>query len=513
MNGVDVVIPTVGRPSLARLLEALAHGTGGPGGAIVLVEDRPGSGVEAMVPPGLRSRVRVLRGQGRGPAAARNLGWRASDADWIAFLDDDVLPDPDWASSLLDDIAGAADDVGGIQGRLRVPLPSHQRPTDWERNVRGLERARWATADMAYRRAALERVGGFDERFPRAYREDADLGLRVTQAGYRIVTGRRTVAHPVRPADRWVSVRLQAGNADDVLIAALHGRDWRRRAGAPAGRFRWHAVTLAAAAAGLAGLLTGHRRLAVLGLPGWAAGTTDLALRRILPGPRTRQELTTMLLTTPALPFAAVWHRVLGWLRLPATLRRSGPRAPEAPPAGRSDDRPARPAAVLLDRDGTLVVNIPYNGDPSKVRPVPGARQAVQRLRSAGVPVAVVSNQSAVGRGLITEDQLQAVNRRVEELLGPLGPWLVCPHAPEAGCDCRKPSPGLVVAAAHRLGVDPGRCVMIGDTGADVDAAVAAGARAILVPNDATRREEVVAAPEVAADLVEAVDRILGGAR
>jgi D-glycero-D-manno-heptose 1,7-bisphosphate phosphatase len=154
-------------------------------------------------------------------------------------------------------------------------------------------------------------------------------------------------------------------------------------------------------------------------------------------------------------------------------------------------------------------VDVPYNGDPERVRPVDGARDAVDRLRSAGVKLAVVSNQSGVGRGLVTEDQVSAVNRQVERILGPLGPWLICPHAPSEGCRCRKPAPGLIIDAARRLGVPPDRCIVIGDTGADVEAALAVGARPILVPTDVTRRDEVDAAPEVARDLSEAVDRVL----
>ncbi|HEX2046521.1 MAG TPA: HAD-IIIA family hydrolase [Acidimicrobiales bacterium] len=169
------------------------------------------------------------------------------------------------------------------------------------------------------------------------------------------------------------------------------------------------------------------------------------------------------------------------------------------------------PAAVLLDRDGTLVEDVPYNADPGRVVPVPGAAVALARLREAGVALALVSNQSGVARGLMSLDQVDAVNRRVEELLGPLGPWLVCPHGPEEGCPCRKPAPGLVLAAAAALGVDPAECVMIGDIGADVEAARAAGARPILVPTEATRPEEVVAAPEVAETLEAAVDRLVGG--
>jgi histidinol-phosphate phosphatase family protein len=168
---------------------------------------------------------------------------------------------------------------------------------------------------------------------------------------------------------------------------------------------------------------------------------------------------------------------------------------------------------VLLDRDGTIVVDVPYNGDPARVVPMPGAREALDRLRDAGVRLGVVSNQSAVGRGLIDLDAVQAVNGRIEEALGPLSPWAICPHRPEDGCTCRKPAPGLILLAARALGVSPTRCVVIGDTAADVHAAHMAGARGILVPNDVTRPDEIAHAPEVAADLGAAVDRILGVAR
>ena len=168
------------------------------------------------------------------------------------------------------------------------------------------------------------------------------------------------------------------------------------------------------------------------------------------------------------------------------------------------------PAAVLLDRDGTLVEDVPYNADPARVVPVPGAAAALDRLRAAGVPLALVSNQSGVARGLMTLDEVAAVNQRVEDLLGPIGPWLVCPHGPDEGCACRKPAPGLVLAAAAALGVDPAECVVIGDIGSDVEAARAAGARAILVPTPATLAEEVAAAPEVAETLEAAVDLLVG---
>ncbi|MGZ6825797.1 MAG: D-glycero-alpha-D-manno-heptose-1,7-bisphosphate 7-phosphatase [Mycobacteriales bacterium] len=169
-----------------------------------------------------------------------------------------------------------------------------------------------------------------------------------------------------------------------------------------------------------------------------------------------------------------------------------------------------QPAAVLLDRDGTLVVDVPYNGDPARVRPLPGVQAGLEVLRAHGIPTAVVSNQSGVARGLLTRGQLTEVNARVEELLGPLGPFLCCLHGPGDGCRCRKPAPGLLLDAAAALGVDPRDCALIGDIGADVEAARAAGARPVLVPTAATLTAEVTAAPEVASSFTEAVALLLG---
>jgi len=137
--------------------------------------------------------------------------------------------------------------------------------------------------------------------------------------------------------------------------------------------------------------------------------------------------------------------------------------------------------AVLFDRDETLVVDEPYNGDPAKVVPAPNARALLDRLRAAGLPLAVVSNQSGVGRGLITMQQVDAVNRRIDELIGPFAGFFSCPHAPEDDCECRKPKPKLVFDAAKALGVDPACCVLVGDRESDVGAARNAGAIAIKI--------------------------------
>jgi HAD superfamily hydrolase (TIGR01662 family) len=171
------------------------------------------------------------------------------------------------------------------------------------------------------------------------------------------------------------------------------------------------------------------------------------------------------------------------------------------------------PRAVLFDRDGTLVVDVPYNGDPSRVVAMPTARAAVLGLRARGVPVGVVSNQSGIARGIVTREQVDAVNREVDRLLGPFDVWCVCPHAAEDDCRCRKPRPGLVHDAAAALGVEPTAVAVIGDIGADMGAARAAGARGVLVPTDVTRPEEVRDAELVAADLATAVGLLFTGGR
>lgn len=498
----DIVIPTVGRPSLAALLRSLAACEGPQPGRIFLVDDRADRGdplLQRDPPARLADRIRIVHSGGGGPAAARNTGWRRSSARWIAFLDDDVLLPEDWLQQLQQDLQGTGGHTAASQGRIRVPLPDHRAPTDWERNVAGLEIARWATADMAYRRAVLHAVGGFDERFRRAYREDADLGLRVTGAGWRIVHGRRTVLHPVRPADDSVSVSMQAGNAEDPFMRLLHGSDWRDRAGVGAGRRPWHLATVGSALAATVAAFAGRRWVAATAAATWAGLTADFAWRRIEPGPRDLAEVRRMAWTSVVVPFAATWHWVRGVATAPRRRRRPGP-------------EPELPAAVLFDRDGTLVHDVPYNGDPDRVAPVEGAREVLDRLRELGVPTGVVSNQSGVGRGMIELGQVAAVNRRIEALLGPIDVWAVCPHAPDEGCRCRKPSPGLIERAALRLGVDPHDVVVIGDIGSDMEAAMAAGARAIMVPTDATRQDEVAAAPEVASDLLGALELALSPA-
>jgi len=304
----DVVIPTIGRPSLEALRRSLSDGGARPQ-SITVVDDR-------------QSRL--------GPAAARNHGASFGSAAWIVFLDDDVLTTPTWHESLIDDLQAADDDVAAIQARISVPLPTDRAPTDWERNVAKLGEAQWITADLAVRRDAFEGVGGFDEIFERAYREDSDLALRLQAAGWRLTVGERWTIHPVRPSTFLTSVKTQRGNADDALMTFKHGHHFRALLGEPRSMLWKHWLTTVAGAAAIVASLTRRRRSAVLAIALWTAMTSQFTWRRTRPGPGGSREIARMVVTSALIPPVAVYWSLNGRLRA-RTLARAMNRTVDVP--------------------------------------------------------------------------------------------------------------------------------------------------------------------------------------
>jgi D-glycero-D-manno-heptose 1,7-bisphosphate phosphatase len=140
--------------------------------------------------------------------------------------------------------------------------------------------------------------------------------------------------------------------------------------------------------------------------------------------------------------------------------------------------------AVFMDRDGTLIDDVGYCGRPEDVRLLDGVWEALGELRTEGFALVVVSNQSGIGRGVITRGQACAVHERFAQGLKAVGIVLdaaeYCPHTPWNDCPCRKPKPGMLLRAAEREGIDLNRSFMIGDRGSDVQAGQRAGCATIL---------------------------------
>jgi D-glycero-D-manno-heptose 1,7-bisphosphate phosphatase len=151
-------------------------------------------------------------------------------------------------------------------------------------------------------------------------------------------------------------------------------------------------------------------------------------------------------------------------------------------------------AAVFLDKDGTLLDNVPYSVEPSLVRLSPGALEGLRLLADAGYRLHVISNQSGLARGFFDEGALMLVRERIQTLLAEAGLRLdgfyYCPHLPEGRvsryslvCSCRKPRPGLILRAAAENGLDLERSWLVGDILDDVEAGRSAGCRTVLLDN------------------------------
>lgn len=175
---------------------------------------------------------------------------------------------------------------------------------------------------------------------------------------------------------------------------------------------------------------------------------------------------------------------------------------------------------VLLDRDGTIIVNKHYQKDPAITELLPHAREGLEALRAGGFGLILVTNQSGIGRGLLTRADMEAVNRSMAAKLGDSeGGYFdgiyFCPHVDADGCRCRKPGTGMIEAAVRDFGFDPRRAYVVGDSGRDIAMGRKAGAATVLVRTgdglEAERKGGTV--PEyVAGDLLDAAAWILADA-
>lgn len=174
---------------------------------------------------------------------------------------------------------------------------------------------------------------------------------------------------------------------------------------------------------------------------------------------------------------------------------------------------------VILDRDGVINQDSDdFIRSPDEWLPIPGSLEAIGRLSDAGFDVAVATNQSGIGRKLLDEPSLELIHQKMRAAArafgGDIGKIAYCPHHPDAGCDCRKPEPGLLLQLSRKYGVSLDNVPVVGDSVRDIEAAVAVGARPVLVRTgngasaEKTLQDRGVKA-EVYADLAAAVDELL----
>jgi glycosyltransferase involved in cell wall biosynthesis len=320
VSGVDVsvVVPTRQRPYLLeRCLTALVTQTlAPPRYEIIVCDDGPHDATRSLVERfAAAHRARGLAvhylpiHDTRGPAAARNAGWRHARAPVIAFTDDDTIADPHWLEAGL---AAMTPEAAAACGAIVVPIPTH--PTDYEADASGLERAEFATANAFVTRMALTTVGGFDERFTAAWREDSDLQFALMRAGGDIVrASAAVVVHPVRPARWGVSLAQQKKSCFEALLYGKYHRLYKRHI-ARKPPLNYYAILLAAVSAVL-GATNEAQAIAVAGGCVWFALTACFFAQRMRGRSRDWKHVAEMAVTSSLIPFLAIYWRIYGAIR------------------------------------------------------------------------------------------------------------------------------------------------------------------------------------------------------
>ncbi len=317
---ISVVIPTFRRPALLlRCLRAIRvqRLPAGEWFEVLVVDDghceQTSDCVTALTQhwPALRYLRPLTTRPGCGPAIARNHGWHAARAPFIAFTDDDTVPEPGWLSAGLRELRDRPE-LSALAGRVVVPLPQ-RRPSDHEKMTLGLQHASFVTANAFVRRDALEQLHGFDEHFQRAWREDSDLQFRLERdIGPVGRSDHAVVLHPVRP-ERWgVSLRQQRNVFFDALLYRKHRRRYRAEVRAVPPWDYYAIVALVPVACLL--MLFGQRAAALTAAAVALGLILAFTVRRLRDTALTPAHMLEMLATSALIPFLSVYWRLRGAL-------------------------------------------------------------------------------------------------------------------------------------------------------------------------------------------------------
>lgn len=246
-----------------------------------------------------------------GPAAARNLGWVLADAPLIAFTDDDCIPAPGWLAALWSAYQAHREEEVAFSGSTQVPVSAH--PTDYERNISRLASAEFITANCACSKKALKRVGGFDERFRMAWREDSDLQFKLIDHGIPIIKVENAgVTHPVRKAPWGVCIREERKGMFNALLYKKFPNLYREKIQP---RPPWHYyASVGFLVLTLVGFICGLAALTAGGLAGWMVVTAWFAWRRLKTTSHAWTHVGEMIVTSAVIPvFSLFWKFYGSW--------------------------------------------------------------------------------------------------------------------------------------------------------------------------------------------------------
>lgn len=251
----------------------------------------------------------------KGPAAARNLGWLSANYELIAFTDDDCLPDENWLKAFLEFYNGQP--LIAYTGKTIVPINKY--PTDFELNTSRLEQAEFITANCACSKQALIAIGGFDERFSLAWREDSDLAFRLVDSRIPIYHNHlAVVVHPVRKAPWGVSLKEQRKGMFDVLLYKKNPQLYESKIGINSLTNYYFIVgfCLLACIGGLLRFKTFYQICSVLTL----IPVSHFAYKRLQYTSRTPIHIAEMVVTSLIIPFISVYWRIYGMIKFKKLL-------------------------------------------------------------------------------------------------------------------------------------------------------------------------------------------------
>ena len=313
---VSIVVPTRGRPELLNrcLASLVLQSFDSESFEIIIVDDDPGFETESVVTRwsdhtlGTGPQITYIPSPGpHGPAAARNHGWRVARAEIVAFTDDDTIARADWLRNGLQ--AFDDDEVAAVRGRIVMPLDDI--PTDYEMDAKNLETAEFVTANCFCRRRILEEIGGFDERFRFAWREDSDLHFALlTRNDHIAYEPTAVMTHPIRPAHWGVSLSQVKKVQYDALLYKKHPQLYRQRIRAQP-RYDFY-ITVGALLACIVSLLADTMPSALVSGLAWLCMTGRFCLQRLRRTSKAPSHVAEMILTSVLIPPLAVFWRAVG---------------------------------------------------------------------------------------------------------------------------------------------------------------------------------------------------------